>query len=92
MTEKTEWEIVDDHRPNQRRTLRRTLEALLGPAWRWKVAGAVVLATMALLVVAAVAGTVMVLIAAFTLVSLAVGKLRSWLRRDDASAALQKWQ
>lgn len=88
MTEKPEWEIVDnDERrseygpPPTPPTLPEVLRALLGRWWAWKVAGAAVVFGALLVLLATVAGVLVVLAAGAALISAAVAKFRKW-RRD----------
>lgn len=85
MTEKTEWEVIDAPAPAARETLRQLLARLLGPWWRWKVVGGLTLAGVALAALAALAGIVVIFMAAAALVSIAVAKTMHWLRGWHAS-------
>lgn len=88
MTEKSEWEIVDSNEaPSGQRppplppTLPEMLRALLGRWWAWKVAGVAVVFGALLVLLATVAGVLVVLAAGAALLSAAVAKFRRW-RRD----------
>lgn len=81
MTEKTEWELVDAPSPGTRPTLRDVLKALLGPHWRWKIAGAAVVASVALALLLTLTGVAALLLVAVAILSIGVGKLRHWLGR-----------
>lgn len=85
MTEKTEWELVDGAGPQARPTPQALLKAQLGPHWRWKVAGFILLATLALAVAVTLAGVAIVLVAAAAVLGFGVGKLRRWLGRGRRS-------
>lgn len=85
MTEKTEWEVVDAPAPGARShgagfRLPQLLREILGPHWKWKIAGAAVVAGLALGLVLAIAGVAIVTLTAVALVSFAIAKLRQWLR------------
>jgi hypothetical protein len=87
MTEKTEWEIVDqDERrdgytpPPLPPTLPELLRALLGRWWAWKVAGVAVLFGALLVLLATVAGVLVVIAAGAAVLSAAVAKFRKWKR------------
>jgi hypothetical protein len=80
MTERTEWEVVDGPSPGKRPSVRELLASLLGPWWRWKVAGAALTAGAALLLVATLSGLILLLTLGAALFTLAVGKLARWLR------------
>jgi hypothetical protein len=55
MTEKTEWEVVDEPGRKQRDwTLWQLMQALLGKRWQWKLAAFTVAAGTALLLLAVV--------------------------------------
>lgn len=86
MNEHTDWELLDappaGARPQPKPRLQDVLKALLGPHWRWKVFGAAVLASMALVLLLTVTGVALLLIAAGALLSIGAGKLRRWLRRE----------
>ena len=89
MTEKPEWEIVDNDEqrssyappPPKPQSLKEILKALLGRWWAWKVAGAAIVFGALLVLLATVAGVLVVLAAGAALVSAAVAKFRKW-RRD----------
>lgn len=92
MTEKPEWEIVDgDERrsaggpPPPPPGLPEILKALLGRWWAWKLAGVAVVFGALLVLLATVAGVLVVLAAGAALISAAVAKFRRW-RRDMYSS------
>lgn len=88
MNDKVDWEVVDadTQRHDQGRPPPRPpnpqdmLKAMLGPWWRWKLAGMFAVGALVLLFVAAVAGVVVVTAIAFALVAFAVVRVRNWLR------------
>ncbi len=88
MNDKVEWEIVDDAQQTQQgnrppphpATSQDALKAMLGPWWRWKLAGMFVLAALALVLVTAVAGVLVVTGVVLALVTFAVARVRNWLR------------
>jgi len=98
MTEKPEWELVDNDEgrsyqghgshggpPPTPPTLPQLLKALLGRWWAWKVAGAAVIFGALLVLLATVAGVLVVLAAGAALVSAAVAKFRQWKRDSYTS-------
>lgn len=103
MTDKVEWEVVDSepdgnarshsyadfNEPPQRPpTPKEILKASLGPWWRWKLAGIVVVGAIVLMLIAAVAGVLVVTAIAFALLSILIMRVRSWL--SGASTSLQQ--
>ena len=93
MAEKTEWELVDapasDSSAEQQRqqqaqqTVWRSMQTLLGPWWRWKLAGTAILAAATLVFFITVTGVAIVLLSATALVALGINKVRQVLRRDS---------
>lgn len=86
MNDKPEWEVVDAEPAGRRQQLpppltpQEALRAMLGPWWRWKLAGLFVLGGVVLVFVAAVAGILVVSAIAFALLAFAVMRLRAWWR------------
>lgn len=60
MTEKTEWELVDEPRSGGKvpPTIWELARALLGPYWRWKLVGGIVVGLTALVLFAMVSTVV----------------------------------
>lgn len=100
MSEKVEWEIVDDAPrrnsgawqsasgptgPNA--AYGHPLQALLGRWWRWKVAGVALVAVCLLTLVAIFAGVFVLAAAAGVLLSLAVAKARRLFGRPGGTVA-----
>lgn len=104
MTEKIEWEVVDEPATNRRykyrdtnrlnqdriHAARKAAITMLGPWWKWKLAG---IAAVAVVVFAFVATVVSVL--ALSVVGLAIAlalvrKFILWLRHSDASSSVVK--
>lgn len=91
MAEKSEWELVDSNEgqgaqqgyrpPPLPPTLPEMLRALLGRWWAWKLAGLAIVFGAMLVLLATVAGVLVVLAAGAALVSAAVARFRKW-RRD----------
>lgn len=79
MTEKTEWELIDAPSSDTQSKPGHLLKKLLGPWWRWKLAGAATVASMALVFFATLAGMIILLVLAGTILSFGIGKLRRWL-------------
>lgn len=95
MSEKVEWEVVDTEgaQPNGPRPPRspdELLKAMLGPWWRWKVGAVTVVAGLALLFFAALAGVVVLTVIAFAMLALAFARLRSWLRKPSSREATRR--
>lgn len=88
MNEKTEWEVVDAPAPDARQTVLQLMKNMLGPWWKWKIAGAVTVAGVALVLLAALTGVFMVVIVIAALASVGIGKFRQWLRRHNRSVSL----
>jgi hypothetical protein len=88
MTEKIEWEVVDTPSPSARPTIWKLIKALLGPWWRWKVIGAAIIATLALLFFVTITGVIILVGVAGVVISIGIAKARRWLRRDGKSSAL----
>lgn len=91
MTEKTEWEIIDVPSPQDRQTRqtrqtpRDRMKSLLGPWWRWKVAGVMIAAGLALVMLVALAGMAVIAMTVTALVILGIAKIKRWLRRDNGA-------
>lgn len=91
MAEKSDWELVDVNDgpggqkgyepPPPPPTLPQVLRALLGKWWAWKLAGLAIVFSAVLVLLATVAGVLVVLAAGAALVSAAVARFRKW-RRD----------
>lgn len=96
MNDKPEWEVVDAEPADERRGLpppltpQQALRAMLGPWWRWKLAGLFVLGAVALVFVAAVAGILVVTAIALALVAFAVMRVRAWWRGGSARPPMRR--
>jgi hypothetical protein len=88
MPEKTEWEVVDGPAPSARPTLQQLMQTVMGPWWRWKLAGAAVVAIMALVFFATIVGVFMLVLPAVALVALAIRKMTQWMRHGSGSGSL----
>lgn len=88
MTEKIEWEVLDAPSSETRLTLRQLIKKLLGPWWRWKVAGAAAIASLTVVFVAALMGMIALVIFVGAILSLVIGKIRQWLHRGSAPSAV----
>jgi hypothetical protein len=94
MAEKTEWELVDapaadssegqQRQQQARQTVWRSMQTLLGPWWRWKLAGTAILAAATLVFFITVTGVAIVLLAAAALVALGINKVRQVLSRGSS--------
>jgi uncharacterized membrane protein YtjA (UPF0391 family) len=89
--EQTEWEVVEgvegtagpEAPPKATRAAK--MRAMLGPWWRWKIAGLVTAGCIVLALVAALASVFFVVGVAVLLVSLVVAKVRQMLRQHGGS-------
>lgn len=100
MNDKVDWEVVDaDERvhdqgrpPPRPPSPQEMLKSMLGPWWRWKLAGMFVLGALVLLFVAAVAGVVVVTAIAFALVAFTVVRVRNWLRGSPRTGVPDRYR
>lgn len=85
--EQTEWEVVEGAGPgaSPKATRAAMMRAMLGPWWRWKIAGLVAVGCIILALVAALASVFFVVGVAVVLVSLVVAKVRQMLRQHGNS-------
>jgi hypothetical protein len=85
--EKTEWEVVESSGPeaSPKATRAAMMRAMLGPWWRWKIAGLVAAGCIILALAAALASVFFVVGVAVLLVSLVVAKVRQMLRQHGNS-------
>lgn len=85
--EQTEWEVVESTGPEAppRATRAAMMRAMLGPWWRWKIAGLVIAGCIILALVAALASVFFVVGVAVLLVSLVVAKIRQMMRQHGNS-------
>lgn len=85
--EQTEWEVVEGvgEQAPPRASRAAMMRALLGPWWRWKIAGLVTVGCIILALVAALASVFFVVGVAVVLVSLVVAKVRQMLRQHGSS-------
>lgn len=81
MNQKSDWEVVSDRPRTGGHQLKDVMRALLGPAWRWKIAGAVVAAMLALSVLALFAGVAIVGLITVALLLAVAAKVRSMVHR-----------
>jgi predicted lipid-binding transport protein (Tim44 family) len=88
MNETTEWEVVDAPAPDARQTMRQLMKTLLGPWWKWKIAGVATIAGLALVFFAALTGVLMLVILIGAITSVGIGKFRQWRRRDRRAVSL----
>ena len=81
MKQKSEWEVVDDRPRIGGPQLKDVMRGLLGPAWRWKIAGVAVTAMLVLSVLALFAGIAIVGLITVALILVAAAKVRSVVHR-----------
>lgn len=112
MTEKTEWEVVDDpatgaRRPSHagfagyaeqadyrtgddpRRAAQAATAAMLGPWWKWKLAGVASLALVVFAFFATVVGVAALSLVALAIVAAGARKVRLWLRGERSTSIMK---
>lgn len=92
MSEKVEWEIVEETtaKTGGKRRAAPSAQAMLGSWWRWKVAGVVALGAVLLMLLVAVAGVIAVTVAAVGLVSFCIARIAMWLRPGPGGAMARR--
>jgi hypothetical protein len=92
MSNKTEWEVVDAEVPPQdtRQTLQQLMKSMLGPWWRWKIAGLFVAAGALLIFFLTVSAIFVLGIMAVALLSIGVNKVRQWVRARPGTAIRER--
>lgn len=89
MSEKIEWEVVDEAGPRASAgappSLGEVLKAMLGRHWRWKIAGAAIVGTIILALILTLTGVVALVMVSVAVLSVAISKLRRWIGRDRRS-------
>lgn len=90
MPEKTEWEIVDTPSEETRQsspppTPQQMMQNMLGKWWRWKIAGFIFAAGLALVFFLTVTSVAILVLVAAGIVSIGVGRVRQWLRRPGSA-------
>jgi hypothetical protein len=91
MTERVEWEVVDDApSPGKRPTIQQLMKTLLGPWWRWKIAGTATVAALAVVLFATLSGIILLLMAAVGIMSIGIARFKRWLRRSDGSLTVRR--
>jgi hypothetical protein len=91
MTERVEWEVVDDApSPGKRPTIQQLMKTLLGPWWRWKIAGTATVAALAVVLFATLSGIILLLMAAVGIMSIGIARFKRWLRRSDESLTVRR--
>jgi len=116
MTEKTEWEVVDDPAAGARRSYyagyadqarqadeagyvpggdpRRAAQAataaMLGPWWKWKLAGVASLALVVFAFFATVVGVAALSLVALAIVAAGARKVKLWLRGDRNTSIMKR--
>lgn len=77
MTQRVDWELVEDPSPQGRQgPSRDAMRALLGRGWQWKIAGTALASIVTLALLATLTGALVLLFAAGTLLSLGLRKLK----------------
>jgi hypothetical protein len=91
MTERVEWEVVDDApSPGKRPTIQQLMKTMLGPWWRWKIGGTATVAALVVVLFATLSGIFLLLMAAVGIMSIGMGKFKQWLRRSDGSLTVRR--
>jgi hypothetical protein len=90
MTEKTEWEVVDGPPQDRRPNLQQLMKNLLGPWWRWKIAGLLVVAGVTLIFFLTFAAVFVLGVMAVAIMAIVAGKIRQWTRRRPGSAVRKR--
>jgi hypothetical protein len=97
MTDRVEWEVVDERSPHSRPhtqpdyetgtrpTIQQLMKNLLGRWWRWKIALAATAAALAVVFFATLIGIVMLVSVAIGLTAFSIAKFRRWVRRSNQS-------
>jgi hypothetical protein len=85
MTEYAEWDVADAPRTASRQTLAEVMKARLGPWWRWKLAGAAVVASLAVPLLIMLNGILILGMGIATVAIIGIRKLGQWLRRDHVT-------
>lgn len=92
MVNKVEWEVVDAPSPQASQATTHFMKALLGPWWKWKVAGAAVAIGATLVLFATLAGILLLIVSLVAVMAFGVSRLKKWLRRDRATgSSLKPW-
>lgn len=92
MTERVEWEVVDDiaaqrGQHGQRHAAGEAMRAMLGRGWKWKIAGTAIVSLVTLAFFATLTGALVLLFAAGTLLAAGVRKLKQWLAGEIRASA-----
>lgn len=90
MNQKSEWEIVNDRPHNGGPQLKDIMKGLLGPAWRWKIAGVVVASLLVLSVLTLFAGIAIVGLITVALLLVVAAKVRSVVHRFRRTGGIQR--
>lgn len=92
MNDKTEWEVVDEPSSGTRPrpAMRHLMETLLGRGWRWKVAGGIAIAAVAVVFFASVSIVVALLMATVAVISIGVGKIKQMMGNSKRSEIVRR--
>jgi hypothetical protein len=90
MTERAEWEVVDESSPPPRPTMQQLMQRMLGRWWRWKIAALATVGALAVVFFATVIGVILLLLVSVGILTIAIGKLMRWLRKSDGSIAVRR--
>lgn len=81
MSQKPEWEVVSESPRVGGYQMKDVMKALLGPGWRWKLAGFAAVALIALSVLTVFAGIAIVGLVTVALLLIVAAKIRSVIHR-----------
>lgn len=91
MSQKPDWEVVDESPRAGGHQLKDVMKALLGPAWRWKLAGFAAVALLALSVLTVFVGVAIVGLVTVALLLIVAAKIRSvFYRMRRSSGQVQR--
>lgn len=90
MNHKSDWEVVNDRPRTGGPQLKDVMSGLLGPAWRWKIAGVVVASLLVLSVLALFVGIAIVGLITVALLLVVAAKVRSVVHRFRRTGGIQR--
>jgi hypothetical protein len=81
MPEHTDWEVVDGAGSDTRSRAANGMKAMLGPYWKWKVAALAVTGVALLVLLAMIAGIVVLAFTGAALLAIAVARIRKFFQQ-----------
>ncbi len=85
MTQKPEWELVDEPASQQRTNSFRLLFLLFGRHWKWKVLGGALFACLAFIIFAMVSSVVILAGAIIAVLTFTVTSLIGWFQQKNGN-------